>query len=240
MINLYVICFFFNFLRSLKAKYRSLIIRKIIRELDQSTELPRTSILEAMIMLKAAWDEVTVKTIVNCFRKSGISEESRKGAMDDDDDPFREVADDVESANESEDNVVEELVMDLDRLRETRPDLAPEDLNADTLVDFDIEVLTYQSQPLSVDEIVDEYMRPVDNVETEDISSDEDDIADDPISPPTQNEVDKAIEILQKLSLFTSDLELDPLLSKVSSKVNLVRLERMKQTSITDFFNSPM
>ena len=95
MINLYVICFFFNFLRSLKAKYRSLIIRKIIRELDQSTELPRTSILEAMIMLKAAWDEVTVKTIVNCFRKSGISEESRKGAMDDDDDPFREVADAV-------------------------------------------------------------------------------------------------------------------------------------------------
>ena len=123
--------FFFSLsLRSLKAKYRSLVIRKITRELEKDKQLPRTSILEAMMMLKTAWDEVTNKTIVNCFRKSGISEDARKGAIDDHDDPLKEMVDDAEddSAAEEEDDAVEELQFDLDRLRKTRADLAPEDL----------------------------------------------------------------------------------------------------------------
>ena len=225
-------CFFFLFLslslRSLKAKYRSLVIRKITRELEKDKQLPRTSILEAM-MLKTAWDEVTNKTIVNCFRKSGISEDARKGAIDDHDDPFKEMVDDAEDdrAAEEEDDAVEELQFDLDRLRKTRPDLASEDLNADTLIDFDIEVVTYESQPLSIDEIVNEYLpQPVKNHDLEDISSDEDDFPDDPISPPTQNEVDEAVEVLNKLALFTADSELDPLLLKVSNQINQRRFER--------------
>ena len=215
-------------LRSLKAKYRSLVIRKITRELEKDKQLPRTSILEAM-MLKTAWDEVTNKTIVNCFRKSGISEDARKGAIDDHDDPFKEMVDDAEDdrAAEEEDDAVEELQFDLDRLRKTRPDLASEDLNADTLIDFDIEVVTYESQPLSIDEIVNEYLpQPVKNHDLEDISSDEDDFPDDPISPPTQNEVDEAVEVLNKLALFTADSELDPLLLKVSNQINQRRFER--------------
>ena len=137
--------FFFLSLRSLKAKYRSLVIRKIIRELEKDKQLPRTSILEAMMMLKTAWDEVTNKTIVNCFRKSGISVDTRKGAIDDHDDPFKEMVDDSEDdcAAEEDDDAVEDLQFDLDRLRKTRPDLTPEDLNADTLIDFDIEVVSH-------------------------------------------------------------------------------------------------
>ena len=225
--------FFFSVslsLRSLKAKYRSLVTRKIIRELEKDKQLPRTSILEAMMMLKTAWDEVTNKTNVNCFRKSG----SR-----DHDDPFKEMDDDAENDNaaEEEDDAVEELQFDLDRLRKTRPDLTPEDLNADTLIDFDIEVVTYESLPLSINEIVSEYLpQPVKTHDLEDISSDDDDFPDDPISPPSQNEVDEAVEVLNKLGLFTADSELDPLLLKVSNQINQRRFERMKQTSITDFF----
>ena len=65
----------------MKAKYRSLVIRKIIRAVDKDKQLPRTSILEAMMMLKTAWDEVTEKTILNCFRKSGISVEAQTSAI---------------------------------------------------------------------------------------------------------------------------------------------------------------
>ena len=164
-----------------------------------------------MMMLKTTWDEVTEKTVVNCFRKSGISVEARKGAMDDHDDPFKEMVDDGEddSADGEDDNAVEELEFDLNQLRETRPDLAPENLDADALVDFDREVATNESQPLSVNEIVNEYLsQPVETVE--DISSDEDEFPDEPISPPSRNEVDGAIEILNRLTLFTTDLELDP------------------------------
>ena len=57
-----------------------------------------------------------------------------------------------------------------------------------------------------------------------------------PISPPLRNEVDEAIEILNRLTLFATNLDLDPLLLKVSNKINQRRLERMKQSSISDFF----
>ena len=38
--------------------------------------------------------------------------------------------------------------------------------------------------------------------------------------------------------LFTTDLDLDPLPLKVSNKVNQRRLDRMKQSSISDFFKN--
>ena len=88
---------------------------------------------------------------------------------------------------------------------------------------------------MSVDEIVNEYFpQPVQTVE--DGSSDEDEVPDEPILPPSRNEVDEAIEILNRLTLFTTDLDLDPLLLKVSHKINQRRSDRMKQFSISDFF----
>ena len=77
--------------------------------------------------------------------------------------------------------------------------------------------MTNQSRPLFVDEIVNEYLlQPVETVE--DGSSDKDEVSDVPISPLSRNEVDEAIEILNRLTLFTTDLDLDPLLLKVLTK----------------------
>ena len=69
--------------------------------------------------------------------------------MNDHDDPFKEIMDVGE-----DDSAVKELEFDLNKLRETRPDLAPENLDSDRLVDFDRDVATIESRPLSVDEIV--------------------------------------------------------------------------------------
>ena len=80
--------------------------------------------------------------------------EARQGAMDDHDDPFKGMLDDGE-----DDSAVDELEFDLNQLREARPDLAPENLDADGLVDLDREVATNESRPLCVDEIVNEYTR---------------------------------------------------------------------------------
>ena len=92
----------------MKAKYRSLVIRKIIRVVDKDKQLARTSILETMMMLKKALGEVTEQTIRNCFRKSGISLEAQEGAMDDHDDPFKGMVDDGE-----DDSAVDKLEFDL-------------------------------------------------------------------------------------------------------------------------------
>ena len=90
---------------------------------------------------------------------------------------------------------------------------------------------------MSVDEIVNEYLpQPVETVE--DGSSNEDEVPDEPTSPPSRNEVDEAIEILNRLALFTTDLDLDPLLLKVSRKIHQRGLERMKQPSLAFFFKN--
>ena len=97
-----------------------------------------------------------------------------------------------------------------------------------------IAVATNESRPLSVDKIVNEYLaQPVKTVE--DGNGDQDQVPDELISPPLRNQADKAIEILNRLTLFTTNLDLDPLLLKVSSKINQRRLDRMKQSSISDF-----
>ena len=88
---------FFFYLSSLKAKYQSLVIRKIIRAVDKDKQLARTSIRKALIMLKKAWRERTKQTIRNCFRKSGISLDAQEGAMDDHDAPFKGIVDDGEN-----------------------------------------------------------------------------------------------------------------------------------------------
>ena len=70
---------------------------------------------------------------------------------------------------------------------------------------------------MSFDEIVNEYLpQPVETVEGG--SSDEDEVPDEPISPPSQNEVDETIEILNRLALFTTDLDLDPYFWKSQAK----------------------
>ena len=106
-----------------------------------------------MMMLKKAWGEVTEQTIRNCFRKSVISLEAQEGAMDDNDDPFKGMVDDGE-----DDSAVDEQELDLNQLRNARQDLVPENLDADGLVEFDREVTINESPPLSVGEIVNEYL----------------------------------------------------------------------------------
>ena len=149
--------------------------------------------------------------------------------MDDHDDPFKRMVDDGENYI-----AVDELEFKLNQLREAKPDLAPENLDVDGLVDFDREVVTNESRSLSFNKAVNKYLPQT--VETiEDGSSDEDDVSDEPISSPSQK-VDEAIEILNRLTLFTTDLDLDPLLLKVSNKINQRILDRIKQSSINDVF----
>ena len=57
--------------------------------------------------------------------------------MDDHDDPFKGMVDDVENSS-----AVDELEFEENQFHKARPDLAPENLDADGIVDFDREVVT--------------------------------------------------------------------------------------------------
>ena len=40
-------------------------------------------------MLVRSWDAVSTNTVKNCFRKAGISEETQVASINDEDDPFK-------------------------------------------------------------------------------------------------------------------------------------------------------
>ena len=70
---------------SLKSKYRTHIIQKVLAAIDQGKQLPVISILEAMKVLALSWSEVSKEAITNCFTKSGFSEDV---CSEEDDDPY--------------------------------------------------------------------------------------------------------------------------------------------------------
>ena len=96
----------------------------MIKPLEQGQDLPKISILLALQLLVASWNDVTKTTIVNCFGKAKISAKDQGNAAEDSDDPFKE------------------LEHDLTELRKMDPTLAPQDLTAQEIVDVDINFIT--------------------------------------------------------------------------------------------------
>ena len=65
-------------IRSLEARYRKNVVRKIIQSLEKKKTLTKNLLLQGMQMLISAWNALSTQKIVNCFQKSGISTESQK------------------------------------------------------------------------------------------------------------------------------------------------------------------
>ena len=65
-------------IRSLKAKYRSLTVKKQIDALEKGNQLPKFSILSAMSMLTKALNSIPEITFTNCLKKSVTSENQWK------------------------------------------------------------------------------------------------------------------------------------------------------------------
>ena len=111
-------------IRSLKAHYRKKVVRLCIRAVESNKPLPKISIFQAMKHLVSSWNAVLKETIVNCFKKSNVSQSKQQAAVDDDDDPFKS------------------LQEDLEKLHELDNDAIQSNLSAESFADLDIEVVT--------------------------------------------------------------------------------------------------
>ena len=153
----------------LKAKY----CKNVIQSVEKKKTLPKISLLQAMQMLVSVLDALSTQTIVNCFRKSGISTECQETAIAEDDNPFRE------------------LQNKIDDLHPVQPNLIEEDFDDTTFADVDAEVIAMQPPPSDA-EIVAELM------EKEGVSDDDDDDDDDDYSGEVadKNELLQVIETL--------------------------------------------
>ena len=202
----------------MKAKYCKNVVRKIIQSVEKKKTLPKILLLQGMQMLVSAWDALSTQTIVNCFRKSGISTESQETVIVEDDDPFRELQDEI------------------DDLRSVQPNLVEEDFDTTTFADFDAEVIAVQPPPSDA-EIVAELL------EMEGVSDDDDDyyysgeVADKPVKCPDKNELLQVIETLQRFSLFLDKADtIKSCASHIESQVNQ-HFAKKKPASIRDFLN---
>ena len=165
-------------IRCLKANYRRRLVKLILRSLDSNKSLPKVSLLTALQLLVSAWNEVSQATIVNCFKKAKISDKDQTIAINDEDDPFNEI-------NEN-----------LQELREKDSSLVPQSMTAEDLASADYAVITREST-LTDEEILEKATK-FDDDGVEDIE-DEDD---EELVAPSVRDVEKSLEILKSLSLF--------------------------------------
>ena len=75
-------------IRSWKAHYKTMSIKKLIEVIEKKKTFPEFSILDVMQVLDLAWRKLTTKIVVNYFKKAGILKEKQSEALLDADYPF--------------------------------------------------------------------------------------------------------------------------------------------------------
>ena len=108
-------------IKCLKAHYRRRLVRLMIQRLDQGQDLPKISILLALQLLVSSRNNVRKVTIVNCFQIAKISAENQV---------------------EGRDNPFKALQENLTELRQSNPDLVPDQLSAANVFGIDSNLIT--------------------------------------------------------------------------------------------------
>ena len=205
-------------IRSLKAHYWGRVVRRLCRALDKTKTLPKISILQAMKILVYSWEAVSAQTIVNCFRKAGITSEAQNAAITDADDPFSD------------------LKENLQQLHDIDPDMVPESVTPESLIDVDNEVLT--TAPVIAD---DDILRSVTTNQQE--QSDKDDDNDEEVEEaaperPLRFLVESTIDVIRNAALYSSNGEEMSLVINKSEKLFTEdRIASKKQKIFVTFSN---
>ena len=132
-----------------------------------------------------SWDAVSKDTVKNCFKKAGISKDAQITILNDADDPFKSLS-----------NSISEL-----KKREVDGDI----LNADDFVDIDFEVCTSNSDELTDEEIVEIVLNEDKDQNESNLEGDVDDeieAHDIPPKKPKLSELEEALELMERWSLF--------------------------------------
>ena len=205
-------------IRSIKAFYREATVRKYIDAVEKGKPPPKFTILDAMTILTGAWNRVTTETVQNCFKKAGIGSEARESAVDDGDDPFK--------------FLTEELVS----FKECCPELVPTSVGPDDIIGTDQDLFTSDIKSLTDENILAEF-KTDGGVEQED-SDDEIEMLNDPSKLPAPSEVRQSIDTLATYSLFVDEgaEEIRHLVSQLPVLTERIMRKRQQQSSIKSFF----
>ena len=203
-------------IRSLKAYYKSLSVRKLIEAIEKNKPLPEFSILDAMRMLDVAWGKVTKETVVNCFTKAGISKEKQAESLSEADDPFKD------------------LQEQLDKLAVHAPEFFTEGTTAADVVSADDSVIN--TEPVMTDEEI-----LFDMLDQDDLAMEERDDDTSYIQPsfPKTNivEIRRALEVLREYMLFSENGEwIQQCVNQINTIVENELIAKLKQVDIREYF----
>ena len=200
-------------IRSLKAHYKTMSIKKLIEAIDKKKTLPEFSILDAMQMLDLAWGKVTTKTVVKCFEKAGISKEKQSETLLDADDPFKD------------------LQEQFAKLAVYNPEFFPEGTTANDIVSVDDSRTS--TEPLMTDDAILCKVLDEEGSETED---DTDSVSNEPICPQS-SDVRQALGVLRECMLFSNNGEfIHKCLNEISVLVENELSAKLRQADIRSFF----
>lgn len=206
-------------IRATKAYYRQGVVKKVLDAIENRKPLPNLSVLDAMSLLTEAWDRVSEETVRNCFRKAGIGSRAQQSALNDDDDPFTV------------------LLEDISALRQRNPELVPDGVNAEDVLDADNEVLTSDVGSLSDEDILAEFREDNQMEVDDDDEGDVDEENEETPKRPSKSEVYQAIETLSRYSLFAVEgAEIRRQTSQLSFMVDKNVRKAPKQQNIARFF----
>ena len=190
----------------LKAHYRKLLVKLILHSLDSNKPLLKVLLLRALQLLVSTWKEVSQTTIINCFKKSKISEKDQTIAINDEDDPFKEI-------NEN-----------LKELTEKEPSLMPENMAAEDFATANDDAVITTSSTLTDEEILQEATQ-TENDEVEEIEDDDEELV-----APSTRDVENSLEILKNLSLFSEKRgdQMQDLINKFETLLTRDKVEKCK------------
>ena len=202
-------------IRSLKAKYRSKLIKLIIKTIDSNKDIPKINVLDAMKLFTLSWEDVTKNTVQNCYAKAGISNDDQLRAQNDLDDPFIELRSSIEELKEG-------------NSEEFLDDISPEEFT-----NLDDSVVA--TEPVLTDELIIEMVRKGEDQDVETDDDDESANADVSIEKPGAVEVRNAVETLMNFSLFSISDKIRTSTIEISRRTEIELVRNLTQASNKDF-----
>ena len=163
---------------------------------------------------------VSKETIINCFRKAGITSAVQQAAISDSDDPFKDLQ---ESLND---------------LRKADSSMVPDDVTATALVSLDHDVIVIAPE-ISEGDFIEELracQEPGEGEESDDEISMEE-IFDPVVEKPSRSAIESALDDLKYAAMFSDEgVQMQRLILSFERLYENERLKSLKQRDITDFF----
>ena len=175
-------------IRSLKAHYRERFVRLLCRALEKKEPCSMISILQSLKILVDSWEVVSKETIINCFRKAGITPAVQQAAISDSDDPFNDLQ---ESLND---------------LRKADLSKVPDDVTATALVSLDDNVIA-PAPEICEGDIIEELracQEPGEGEKSDDEISIEE-IFDPVVEKPSRSAVESTLDDFKYAAMFSDE-----------------------------------